>query len=124
MEKIIIYFGEEHKVGCDEKCHKAWGIQLRPKIYANGKHELDDEDYDNPNIDVDDYEYLADNELDVAPIDPRTREGGHSKPQTETEKGNKWCVRQCERCWMCKPNKTPKMLDFTKRVSNITKLLK
>lgn len=67
MEKLITYCGQPAKVGCDEKCHKAWGSNSRPKV------RLSKDDYD-------DYYYLSDDELGVAPIDPGTYEGGCAKP--------------------------------------------
>lgn len=56
MEKIITYFGQDAKVGCDQKCNKAWGHNLRPKI------EFDENE-------PDDYAYLSDDELGEAPQD-------------------------------------------------------
>lgn len=94
MEKTIIFFGQQAKVNCDENCNKAWGINLRPRIYA----ELPDEIYPLPGgsifpagkeIDFDDYAYLSDNELGDAPIDPGTYEGGCAKPTSKDEVGNK-----------------------------------
>lgn len=93
MEKLITYCGQEAKVGCDEKCHKAWGISNRPKVYLSD----DDED---------DFTYLSDDELGIAPIDPGTYEGGVAKPTLKTEMLNKWCVRACERCVMSKLNES------------------
>jgi len=108
MEKYIQYFGQQAKVSCDEQCNKAWGNNTRPRVSLS-----DDED---------DYAYLADHELDDAPADPGTYEGGHAKPIDPIEKGNKWCVRECERCAMSKPgewNKPLSIPDFSKRVYNI-----
>ncbi|MFN7015074.1 MAG: hypothetical protein ACK4ON_12480 [Bacteroidia bacterium] len=84
MEKIITYFGQKTKVACDEKCNKAFGINSRPL-------NLDE------NIDS---EYLSDDELGEAPIDPGTYEGGDAKPVDKSSIPNKWCVRECERCVM------------------------
>jgi len=47
--KKIIFFGEAVAVGCDEKCHKAWGSRNRPK------NQLSD--------DPDDWEYVPDSFL-------------------------------------------------------------
>lgn len=106
MEKIITYFGEQVKVACDENCNKAWGINNRPK------KQLSD--------DPDDYEYLSDRELGIAPIDPGTYEGGHAKPVNHIGIPNKWCVRECERCVMCKETEPIELPDFYTRIRNIT----
>ena len=78
MEKLIIYCGQVVKVSCDEKCHKAWGVNNRPKVQLS-----DDED---------DIAYLSDDELGEAPINPETYEGGYAKPTLKTEIPNKQCV--------------------------------
>lgn len=99
--KIIQYFGQPMRVNCDRNCGKAWGICERPRIQ--------------PSDDEDDYYWLADQELGVAPDDPGTYEGGHAKPMTPRAFPNKWCVRQCERCI----RDDDELLDFTKRIYNI-----
>lgn len=108
-EEIIQYFGKPMKVNCDGKCHKAWGINSRPK------EQLSD--------DEDDYVFLADGELGEAPNDPRIYEGRDGKPESVDEFPNKWCVRECERCaksqhgeWM----NELKIKQFDSRVYNIT----
>lgn len=108
MEKIITYFGQDMKVGCDEKCNKAWGINERPKI----EFDVNDED---------DTAFLSDGELGDAPIDPGTYEGGHAKPTDKSQIPNKWCVRECERCARSSPSKSHlplELTDFSKRVYN------
>lgn len=108
MEKIIVYFGQPAKVGCDEKCSKAWGVNQRPRVSISP----DDED---------DYAFLSDDELPDAPDDPGTYEGGHGKPSSPSLAPNKWCVRECERCVMSKPGESDKPLelpDFSKRRFN------
>ena len=108
MEKIITYFGQDAKVGCDKKCNKAWGHNSRPKI------EFDENE-------PDDYAYLSDDEIGEAPEDPGTYEGGHAKPIDETQIPNKWCVRECERCAISKPNESHLELelpDYSKRNYN------
>lgn len=90
-EKIITYFGQRAKVACDGRCDKAWGISSRPSVKLSS--------------DPDDYEMLSDDELGEAPINPRTSEGGHTKPASASEFPNKWCVRECERCSMSDPGK-------------------
>lgn len=107
MEKIITYFGQDVKVARDEKCNKAWGICNRPKI------QLSDGE--------DDIVYLSDDELEIAPIDPGTYEGGQAKPTLKTEIPNKWCVRECERCSMSKHGESHlpvELKDWTKRGYN------
>jgi len=88
-ETTIIFFGQQAKVKCDRNCKKAWGINNRPR------KQLSD--------DPDDYVYLPDSELGIAPEDPGTYEGGIAKPSTPDEFPNKWCVRECERCLMSNP---------------------
>lgn len=86
---IITYFGKERVVKCDGRCDKAWGVSGRPR------KQLSD--------DPDDYVFLPDSELGIAPIDPGTYEGGHAKPENADYFPNKWCVRECERCIMSYP---------------------
>lgn len=75
-------FDREVRLICDGVCSKAWGINLRPRVSIDPDNE-------------DDYAYLADGELDVAPADPGSYEGGYAKPVDGQH--NKWCVRECER---------------------------
>ena len=77
MVNIITFFGQKAKIACDEKCEKAWGLNSRPIV---------------------DEEYLTDDQLGVAPVDPGTIEGADKKPIFDEDKLNKWCVRECERC--------------------------
>lgn len=126
MEKEIRYFGQLVKVGCDEKCNKAWGMNGRPRIYPEISETKifgigDSSIYPEENIDVDDYGYCTDDELGEAPEDPQTYEGGEGKPTNKDEIGNKWCVRACERCVMSKMGQFDKPLefpDFSKRIYN------
>jgi len=108
MQKEITYFGQKMIIACDEKCNKAWGINSRPRI------QLDENNND-------DYAFLSDDELGIAPIDPETYEGDCAKPVDNIEKLNKWCCRECERCKISKPNELIVLKDFTKRVYNINK---
>lgn len=129
MEKKITYCGQPAKVACDENCEKAFGENTRPKIYLddptgkiyglNGEGTLfpDDE-----NTDADNWAWLSDDELGIAPDDPGTQEGRDSKPLNKFEIPNKWCVRECERCVMSRPGKINEPLvlpDFSKRLYNI-----
>lgn len=105
IAKAIKYFGNDVILTCDAQCQKAWGISCRPKI------ELSDND--------DDYAFLSDDELGIAPIDPGTYEGGHAKPQDPEEWLNKWCAHECERSVMAQPSKGYTLPDFSKRVANV-----
>lgn len=98
MEKVIVYFGQKTKIGCDEKCNKAWGLNVRPRIQLS----------DNP----DDYCYLSDTELNDASIDPGIYEGYDGKPTCRDEMLNNWCVRQCERCVKTKVGKSDDPLEY------------
>ena len=106
-ESEVTFFGQRAKVKCDGNCAKAWGIVARPR------EQLSD--------DGDDIVYLSDYELGLAPADPETYEGGYGKPDSVSEFPNKWCVRQCERCSVSKPDKFNEPLelsDWSKRVYN------
>jgi hypothetical protein len=108
INKEIIYCGQKAIIACDEKCEKAWGIHSRPKI------QLSD--------DSDDYIYLSDSELGEAPINPGTCEMGYAKPKYEEERLNRWCCRECERCYISMPNEFDKPIvlkDFSEKVYNI-----
>lgn len=109
LKKEILFMGKKAVVGCDEKCEKAWGINRRPSIKLDENNE-------------DDYAYLSDKELGLAPIHPGTWEGGDAKPTKKEERLNKWCVRECERCSLSKPGEYSLPLtvkDFSERVYNI-----
>lgn len=111
-EAIVTFFGEKVKVGCDGNCRKAWGISSRPKV------QLSDDSDDA----ADDYAFLNDNELGDAPADPGTYEGGYGKPDSSAQFPNKWCVRECERSRMSKPDQLDSPLplpDFSKRQYNM-----
>jgi hypothetical protein len=82
--KQITWFSHDALLACDARCDKAWGINNRPKIEF---------DPDEP----DDYAFLPDHDLGIAPDDPGTYEGGHAKPVAPGERLNKWCARECER---------------------------
>ena len=106
-ESYITYFAQRAKVCCDGNCRKAWGINNRPRV------QLSD--------DPDDFEYLADDELGDAPVDPGTYEGMSAKPLSVAEFPNKWCVRECERCKMSSPGESSeplKIKTFDKRQKN------
>lgn len=109
-ERLITYFGQPAKVCCDGKCEKAWGINNRTRDQLSNKE--------------DDYAWLSDDELGIAPINPGTYEGSDAKPLSVMEFPNKWCVRECERCTMSKPCEFDKPLEvrsFAQRFYNIGK---
>lgn len=115
-EAIITYFGRKARVICDRQCHKAWGINSRPRVnHDTHPNEFADDD--------DDYAYLADDELGIAPVNPGTYEGGHGKPLSPDEFPNKWCVRECERSDMTAYGQSIdeplELTDFTKRHYNM-----
>lgn len=110
IQKQGVYFGRQCILACDGKCHKAWGICNRPK------NKLSEDN-------IDDYEWLSDDELGIAPEDPGTYEGFSmvGKPIVEDEKLNKWCVRECERSDVFALDDPIELKDFSKRISNINK---
>jgi len=93
IKKDIIYFGQPAVIACDERCDKAWGYHDRPKRYLAGE-----------TVNEDDFEFIADDEFIVAPR-PDTYEGGVGKPRSNEPKLNKWCSRECERCFFGPPDK-------------------
>jgi hypothetical protein len=110
-EDTILYFGDAAKVRCDGNCEKAWGLHSRPKTQLSENE--------------DDYAFLADDELGMAPADPGTYEGGYGKPASATHFPNKWCVRECERLAMSRPGKIESGLilpNLSQRLYNIPHL--
>lgn len=103
--KAIRYFGHPCAVGCDAKCHKAWGINGRPRYYFDVADE-------------DDYAFFADDELGLAPIDPGTAEGRDRKPVRPSERLNKWCVRECERSELADLGEMVELHDWSTRLYN------
>lgn len=79
MEKLVQFCGQPMRVACDERCTKAWGIQNRPRDAAGN--------------------FLPDDDLGFAPSNPGTYEDADGKPGPGDTIPNKWCVRQCERCY-------------------------
>lgn len=109
IKKRLIYVGQNATHACDGHCTKAWGNNGRPRV------QLSD--------DIDDYAYLADDEIGEAPKDPGTYEGGHAKPTDAKGPGdiNKWCVRECERAWLSppgQPDAVPELPDYSTRFYN------
>lgn len=106
----ITIFGEQKTIACDAKCNKAFGINGRPT---------------SPNsLDENDWEWLADDEVDEAPGTGETAiisEGDDYKPGDLLEAHNRWCARECERSVIVKIGETAVLLDFDQRVSNITR---
>ena len=111
FEKAITFCGQPARGACDGKCSKAWGLSVRPRIRLSES-------------DPDDYVWLADDELNDAPVEPETSEGGQHKPRDarSAEDMNKWCVRECERCVITQPgapNAPLPLRDFSRRIYNI-----
>jgi hypothetical protein len=105
-EKIVQYFAQPMKVGCDEKCNKAWGWANRPS---------------EENEDGEVIYWFSDSDLGDAPVNPGTYEGRDAKPLSPKEFPNRWCVRQCERCTRSKFGESDKPLvydDWNKPVYN------
>lgn len=98
-EAFIVFFGKKARVKCDRKCSKAWGINSRPKKQIS-------------DTDEDDYCFLADDELGLAPKDPGTYEGTDAKPPNPNEFPNRWCIRECERCAMSIPDEWMNELEL------------
>jgi len=103
ISREIVWFNKNCIIFCDGKCEKAFGINNRPTNQLS-KNE-------------DDYEYLSDGELNLAPIDPKTYEGGHAKPIDRVH--NKWCCRECERSIIVENGKRFILPNFDNRVKNI-----
>jgi hypothetical protein len=100
----ISWFGDSVILACDGNCQKAWGINNRRKI-----------DFDP--MEPDDYAFLADDELESAPDNPGTYEGGHRKPANPTYM-NKWCARECERSKIFELGEEIILPDFSTRRFN------
>lgn len=103
LRSELLYFHKPVVVGCDANCPKAWGINSRPRE----PHSRDD-----------DYAFLADGELGIAPADPGTYEGGWAKPLRVPERHTKWCVRECERSALAGPGEPLELPDFSERRRN------
>ena len=102
LQKEIKWFRDQCILACDGKCHKAWGINNRPK------RQLSE--------DEDDYEYLSDNELGEAPENPGTYEGGQGKNPKSL---NKWCARECERSKIFDMDEQIALKNFENPIKNI-----
>ena len=102
ITKRILFMGQNATIACDARCDKAWGRQTR-KFLPDGLPAADDD-------------------LGEAPADPGTREGLGSldecaKPTRPSTRLNRWCARECERCWISPPghpNATPALPTFDK----------
>lgn len=125
IHKNIIYFGKPCVLACDAQCHKAWGINNRPRVYMDDPTSTvypNDEYHYPPDMDdysdENDHAMLADNELGDAPIDPGTYEGDEGKPFDESDMLNKWCARECERSDIADYLDDIQLRDFNHRVYN------
>lgn len=99
----VVFAGKPRTLVCDGQCAKAWGVTQRPRHVFGS--------------DPDDFVYLADDELDAAPSNPGTYEGGHAKPDCHAN-SNKWCSRECERSALIEPGEQVRVLDHGKRIYN------
>jgi hypothetical protein len=109
ITKDIVFFGQRATHACDGRCDKAWGSNGRPHVQLSN--------------DIDDFAYLADDELGEAPEAPGTYEGFDTKPigAKGPDDINKWCVRECERAWLSKPgqpDEPPELPDYSVRHYN------
>jgi len=123
LAKTVLDFGHPCTFACDAKCEKAWGHQHRPQVYRTQNDQWiasDEPDEDATIPDVDDYAYLADNELGKAPFDPGTYEGGEGKPTIPLERMNKWCFRECERSETFEIGEPIVLHDWNKRSYNFS----
>jgi len=101
MDKVITFMQQPMRIACDERCNKAWGRNARPRVEVDG-----------------DLQWMSDDELGTAPVHSGTTEGEDAKPINKAEFGNKWCVRQCERCACSRMGESHlpvEFPDFTKR---------
>jgi hypothetical protein len=109
VHKTITFAGQSAVVLCDGNCRKAWGVNSRPKVVLTKG-------------DDDDYFYIPDGELGVAPEDPGTYEGGCGKPSPEDgpDRMNTWCVRECERSLFLDPRRDAfeHPMNFSRKVYN------
>ena len=110
ITKEITAFGKQLVIGCDAKCEKAFGINGRPSIQVSPVE--------------DDYAWLADHEVDIAPVSGLTHivdEGGDRKPDPSipASRLNKWCYRECERCVSATNNEDLVLRDFSERLFNL-----
>lgn len=103
IAKAVLYFGKPCALACDAKCGKAWGINNRPRV-----------DFD----ENDDFAWIGDDDLDSAPDDPGTYEGGQAKPTEPGERLNKWCARECERSVKGALNELIELPDFSGPIYN------
>jgi hypothetical protein len=129
IAKSGTYFGQPILLACDAKCSKAWGIADRPRVYLQEQPQVirrgDFEGGyfpDNESLDMDDYAFLADDELPDAPVDPGSYEGDEGKPRKPEQRLNKWCARACERSCIIDdkfPVKDFELPDFSQRRYNM-----
>ena len=117
-------------LSCDGRCDKAWGMNGRPKLFWQ---EEEGEEKPRPlkegeePRDEDDYVYVKDSELGIAPGPGETvgiSEGGHMKPsasplrEEEGERMNKWCARECERSgWNERPDLERPQPNYQRRAA-------
>lgn len=128
IQKDILYCGQRVTIACDGECHKAWGKNGRPRsmvvpepipvlvpVLASPASGFQA----GPPLDPDDWFYYADHELPFAPKEVGSYEGEDTKPKVRSERLNKWCARECERCVMVKRDAPLELPDFNQRIYNI-----
>lgn len=102
--KCVQFLSQPVAIGCDGICSKAWGSNSRPRVQLS-----DDEN---------DYEYLADHELNDAPFDPGIYVGDCAKPIADNQRLNKWCIHECERIAFVQKGQLKTLPNFGVRISN------
>ena len=119
LRKNITYFGAPRLLVCDGRCDKAWGINNRPQLYFQESLLVPRalEPGEEPR-DPDDYVFVGDEALSIAPGDPGTYEGGEGKPSAtpldDSSRMNRWCVRECERSRKLKPGELVTLRDLVR----------
>jgi len=97
IEKRIVYFAQGARVGCDNDCRKAWGIQCRPRVYFDaggslvgiGTSTSDMQEIEegtlpflkrDEEVDPDNHAYIPDRLLGKAPRTSAPTRGGTASP--------------------------------------------
>lgn len=118
IAKAILFAGSPCVLACDAHCSKAWGSNTRPRRYRTASGEYAEVKNMDAVIDEDDYAYLADSELGIAPADSPFTENDEHKPQRPSQRLNRWCARECERSVIVDIGETVELPDFSQRFYN------